>query len=55
MARTRKQFVKIPLNGKTLLIITLYSAMLMCLGGMLKACNNDANEARAKIANSRIR
>ncbi len=55
MTRSRNQFVKIPLNGKTLLIIAVYSFALMCMGGALKSCKDKANVTREKIVNTRIR
>lgn len=55
MSRTRKDYIKVRLDGKILLILTIYSMMMMCIGAGLKSCNDRAMVAREKITNVRGR
>lgn len=55
MAKSNRLFVKVHLNGKTLLIITLYSALLMGIGAGLKSCSDKQDAVREKITNTRTK
>ncbi len=55
MAKSRKDYIKIRLNGKTLVAIALYSALMRWLGACVRACGDVKDTTTVKTANVRTR
>jgi len=55
MVKSRKDYIKIHLNGKTLVAIVLYSVMLMYIGSCMRSCDKTKDATSAKITNVRTR